>query len=64
MLFRQFFRLANHAGAALGRGRQDDLGAETTHDHAALDRKRVGHCRDKRMTRRRAHHRECDARIA
>ena len=60
----EFFGFADHAAAALGRWREDDLGTEAAHDLAPLYRKGVCHRGDKRMAFRRAYHRERDTGVA
>jgi hypothetical protein len=57
-------RLLHHAEAALGRRRDDDLGAEEAHEPAALDAERFGHGDDERIAFGGADHGEPDAGIA
>jgi len=54
----------SRATAALGRGRQQHLGAEHAHDLAALDREGLDHDRDERIALGGADHGEGDAGIA
>src|SRR5438067_509464 len=49
---------------ALGGGRENHLRPQQAHDLAALDRERLGHGGDERITLGRAHHGERDAGVA
>ncbi len=61
---RQFLGLLQHAGAALGRRRQDDLRAQAAHDLAALDRERLGHDGNEGIALGGADHGQGDAGVA
>ena len=60
----QLGRLAHHADAALGRRRDDHLGAEEAHEAPTLDAEGLGHGDDERVALGRADHGEADAGIA
>jgi hypothetical protein len=64
VLLREILSLLDHAGAALGGGRQDHLRAEALHQLAPFDAEAVRHHRDERVALGRAHHRERDAGVA
>ena len=64
VLLRELHRLAEHAGAPLRSRGQHDLGAEETHQLAALDAETLRHRHDERIALLRAHHGEPDAGIA
>ena len=64
MLGGEFRGFAHHARAALGRGREDHLGAECAHDLAALHGEGLDHDGDERVALGGADHRERDAGVA
>ena len=57
-------RLVDHADGALGRGRDDDLGAEEAHQLAPLDAERLCHGHHQRISLGGADHGKADAGIA
>src|ERR1700719_1025879 len=62
--FCQLDSLRHHPHAALGRGSEDHLGAQETHQLAPLDTEGLGHGHDQRIALLGAYHCETDAGVA
>jgi len=62
--FCEFCGLVDHADGAFGRGRDDDLRSQKSHQLAALNAKRLRHRDHQRVALRGAHHGKADAGVA